>query len=394
MSVYIVNDPKGKGHYTVKINIPGEKRTQRTVPTMEIAEALKRKIEAQIELGTFTLGNPDNTDKTEIPTVDEYTVESINRMYPASRKAATNERYHSVHKKDIKGGAWPKIGDKKLNEVTAMDIFDLICSLVDDGRTSKSIDLTRTVLRCCFKVAKLNKVITENPMDDLPRMKYEENDTNVVETADAPSEIDPFAEEQMIIIIDAAMEYSPEVYGPLFLCGFRTGMRLGEMLALRWEDIDWQLGVIKVYRGYRRAKIGKTKTRKYRKVEMSNQLHTVLQDLYTRKVADAEAKGVNIQPIIFHCKGRYRSQNTVRKAFKKILKITGMPDKRVHDMRHTFASVLLSKGGSLAYIKAQLGHSKLSTTSDLYARFIPGTNRGMVTLLDSPIGLEKSQLQS
>ena len=71
-----------------------------------------------------------------------------------------------------------------------------------------------------------------------------------------------------------------------------------------------------------------------------------------------------------------------------------MPDKRVHDMRHTFASVLLSKGGSLAYIKAQLGHSKLSTTSDLYARFIPGTNRGMVTLLDSPIGLEKSQLQS
>ena len=184
-------------------------------------------------------------------------------------------------------------------------------------------------------------------------MKYESNDSNVEETDESPDKVNPYTEDEMILFIDAAMDYSPEVYGPLFLCGFRTGMRLGELLALRWEHIDWELGVIRVYRGYRRAKLGKTKTRNYHVVEMSSQLHTVLHELYTSRDAEAEAKGAELQQIIFHCKGRYRSQNTVRKAFKKVIKITGLPDRRVHDMRHTFASVLLSKGGSLAYIKAQ-----------------------------------------
>lgn len=396
-SVYIVNDPKGKGQYTVKINLGGRNgRTQRTVKTLEVAEALKRKIEAQIELGKFSLAKSGDSERMEMPTVAEFATMAVNRMYPASRKAATNERYHNVIKKDIEGGVAPKIGDIRLDEVTAMNIYELICSLVDQGRTSRSIDLTRTVLRCCFKVAKLDRLISENPMNDLPRMKYESNDSNVDETNENKYEdkVNPYTEEEMIIFIDAAMDYSPHMYGPLFLCGFRTGLRLGELLALRWEHVDWQRGVINIYRAFRRAKLGMTKTRKSREIEMSEQLHSVLRELYETRVAEAEATGSALQAIIFHCKGHYRSQNTVRKAFKQVIKITGLPDRRVHDMRHTFASILLSKGGSLAYIKAQLGHKKLSTTSDLYARFIPGTNRGMVSLLDSPLGTSKDQKES
>lgn len=394
MSVYIVNDPKGKGHYTVKINLGGKNgRTQRTVKSLELAEALKRKIEAQIELGTFSIATSGASAQEEMPTVAEYTSTSIDRMYPATRKGPTNERYHNVLNKDIVGSTGPRIGDKRIDEVTAMDIYDLLCSLVDEGRTSKSIDLTRTVLRCCFKVAKLDRLIAENPMNDLPRMKYEGNDSvDLEDTEEKPDEVNPYTEEEMVLFIDAAMKYSPYIYGPLFLCGFRTGMRLGELLALRWEHIDWDRGIIKVFRSYRRGKLGKTKTREHRKVEISDQLRSVLRELLARRVA--EAGGGQVQSIIFHSKGHYRSQNTVRKAFKKVISITGLPDRRVHDMRHTFASLLLSKGGSLAYIKAQLGHSKLSTTSDLYARFIPGTNRGMVSLLDSPIGDSSEQTEA
>ena len=232
MSAYIIDDPKGTGKFTVKINFQG-KRTQRTVATKETAEKLARKVNAMIELGTFSIATAGTAEKSEMPTVADYTATAIDRMYSASRKASTHERYHGVLKKDIEGEERPKIGGKRIDEVTAMDIYDLICSLVDSGRTSKSIDLTRTVLRCCFKVAKLDRLIAENPMNDLPRMKYESNDSDVGETNENPDKVNPYTEDEMITFIDAAMDYSPEVYGPLFLCGFRTGMRLGGLLAFR-----------------------------------------------------------------------------------------------------------------------------------------------------------------
>lgn len=190
----------------------------------------------------------------------------------------------------------------------------------------------------------------------------------------------------MIKFINEAVEYSPNMYGPLFLTGFRTGMRLGELLSMRWEHIDWDRGVISVYQSYGRHGLGKTKTRKAREVDMSKQLHAALADLL--KIREHEAKEAgkrSHEPIIFHSKGKYRSQNATRKAFKKVLTLAGLPKKRVHDMRHTYASVLLSKGASINYIKDQLGHKKISMTSDLYGRFIPGTNRNMVSLLDHPV---------
>lgn len=384
MSVYVINDPKGTGKFCVKINIDG-RRKQITVESKELADAVVRKIKAQIELGKFQMDDSADKDKREIPTVDEYTESAIDKMYPAARFAATNERYHSVRKKDIRGKG--KLGEKRLDKVDTLMIWNFINSLVDDGRTRSSIDLTRTVLHCCFKMARLEKLIETNPMTDLPRKKNEEHDADAEEM---PFKINPFTEEQMITFLDAAMEVSPRLYGPLFLCGFRTGMRLGEILAMRWEHIDWDRGVIVVFRGYRRSKLGKTKTRKVREVDMSKQLQELMHARYTECLAKAKIKGQELQQIIFHCRGTYRSQNTTRNAFKKILKSAGLPDKRVHDMRHTFASVLLSKGATINYIKDQLGHSKISTTSDLYARFIPGTNRDTISLLDSPIGVCKT----
>jgi len=388
MSVYVIDDPKGTGKFCVKINFNG-KRAQRTVATREIADAVVRKINAQIELGTFNLSESSDNERSEVPNVINFTKMAIDRLYPVNRHEATNERYHSVVKKDLEGEYASIIGKKPVNAVSPKDIYELFNLLVDDGRKSKSIDLTRSVLHCCFKVAKMDKLIVENPMNDLPSRK--KNVFTDLDDDDEAFEINPFTEGQMITFIDMAMKYSPMIYGPLFLCSFRTGMRLGEVLALKWENIDWKEGVILVHKGYRRKKIGRTKTRKARKVDMSDQLKSVLHDLYTRLKNKAEGKGVDLQPIIFHCRDNFRSQNTVRRAFKKILKLAGLPHKRVHDARHTFASILLSKGASINYIKDQLGHSSIATTSNIYGRFIPGTNRDTISLLDSPIDSIREQ---
>ena len=82
--------------------------------------------------------------------------------------------------------------------------------------------------------------------------------------------------------------------------------------------------------------------------------------------------------------GKLMEQNYIRRIFKKILVKAGIRKMRLHDIRHTFASLLLSRGESPVYVKEQLGHSSIQMTVDIYGHLIPGSNRGAVNQLDSP----------
>ena len=73
------------------------------------------------------------------------------------------------------------------------------------------------------------------------------------------------------MFLDACARYHPEHY-PFFLTAFRTGMRLGELLALQWQDADWHGKFILVRRSYKRGRLDLTKSGKQRRMDMSNQL--------------------------------------------------------------------------------------------------------------------------
>ena len=77
-------------------------------------------------------------------------------------------------------------------------------------------------------------------------------------------------------------------------------------------------------------------------------------------------------------------QNYIRRIFKRVLTKAGIREMRLHDIRHTYASLLLSKGESPVYVMEQLGHSSIKITVDIYGHLIPGSNRGAVNKLDSP----------
>lgn len=369
---------KGSGEFWVFVNFQGNRRAKK-VGDQKKAERAAKHINAKIELGLYNPKTTNQPKPSEVFTVAEYTCITIDRRYPEQKYQATNSRYKSIVKKDFRG----EFGAKPVNEVAPIDIWNLLERLNLDNRTPRSIALTRTVLNLCFSMAVLEKLIEENPMRQLPRKSKQSHSSIDI---DKPFAINPLTEEQMVKFTDAAMKDSPTMYGPMFLCGFRTGMRLGELLSMQWSHIDWDRGVISVYQSFGRFGLGLTKTRKTREIDMSRQLHVVLADLFLIRQREAVEAGKDMpESIIFHSKGHYRSQNATRKAFKKVLKLAGLPKKRVHDMRHTYASVLLSKGASINYIKDQLGHTKISMTSDLYSRFIPGTNREMVSLLDHPL---------
>ena len=175
-------------------------------------------------------------------------------------------------------------------------------------------------------------------------------------------------------------------YFPLFLCAIHTGMRLSEIAGLRWGDIDFRGKFLTVRRQALRGRIEPTKTDQIRRIDMSDAL---IEALRQHRNAQREAwlkKGVNEIPcwIFANRKGNPPDmQNVKNRHFYPNLDKAGLRRIRFHDLRHTFASLLVQDGQPLAYVKEQLGHSSIKLTVDVYAHLQPGANREAVNRLPS-----------
>ena len=247
------------------------------------------------------------------------------------------------------------------------------------------------------KIKKAHRRVVKKPHPDVPALQEGAEKFREIREANPVSgilkrlklerekrlKVEPMTYDEVEQFLNACSKHLPEYY-VFFLCAFRTGMRLGELLGLHWGDVDWHGKFIKVQRSFKRGRIDKTKTGKDRSVDMSDQLISSFQKLLMkhRKEALKEGRG-EPHEIVFHKNGGYISQNTIRNIFKRILNKAKIRDMRFHDIRHTFASLLLSNGESLAYVKEQLGHSSIEITVDIYGHLIPGSNREAVNRLDN-----------
>ena len=118
---------------------------------------------------------------------------------------------------------------------------------------------------------------------------------------------------------------------------------------------------------------------------MSDQLEAALKELLTARKREAVRTGLGIPlTYIFQPDKKLIEQNHIRRIFKRVLTKAGIREMRIHDIRHTYASLLLSQGESPVYVKEQLGHQSIQITVDIYGHLIPNSNRGAVNRLDSP----------
>jgi len=190
-------------------------------------------------------------------------------------------------------------------------------------------------------------------------------------------------QDEVDLFLFTCLEHFPEHY-PFFMCAFRTGMRLGELLGLQWGDVDWNAKFIEVKRSYKLKSFNPPKNGKVRKVDMSDQLVGTLRDLLRRRKKEALKCGLGeVVDTIFHQNENPMEQNYIRRVFKRVLAKAGLREIRFHDIRHTYASLLLSNGESPVYVKEQLGHHSIQMTVDIYGHLIPSSNRGAVNKLDT-----------
>jgi integrase len=167
-------------------------------------------------------------------------------------------------------------------------------------------------------------------------------------------------------------------------------MRLGELLGLAWEDINFDSNRIAVRRSYSHGYFSSPKSSKSRFIDMSDQLRQTLLEhrikqfqKFKGKLPEYDLGKDKIHLVFPNKEGKPLDGDDFRhRVFYHIFEKANLPKFRFHDIRHTFASILLSQGEPLNYVKEQMGHASIQTTVDVYGHIVPGSNRNAVNKLD------------
>lgn len=171
---------------------------------------------------------------------------------------------------------------------------------------------------------------------------------------------------------------------PFFLTALRTGMRLGELAALRWEDVDLDRDRVNVRRSYSHGEETLPKSGRSRTIPVSPQLHLTLAE---HKLATGTGERVFLSD-----KGRLIDHNRVKRHFWFGIRASGVKRIRFHDLRHSFASQLVIAGVSLYKVQKLLGHQDIKTTMR-YAHLSPEAKADAVLLLDGPSVITAARLR-
>ena len=207
-------------------------------------------------------------------------------------------------------------------------------------------------------------------------------------------EITPPSPERVDALLRAA-EAAGDRYAALWTLAALTGARQGELLGLRWEDVDPDAGVLHIRRSLQAAKGGvpdydEPKTRKsHRAVDLSPDALAALRAHRDRQIVERQALGDAWAPydLVFTSRlGTPLDQKTVTYAYKRALKRVELPDSvRFHDLRHGAITTMLSEGVPVADVSEIVGHHSPAMTYGVYAHAMPENKREAVTRLAGAI---------
>lgn len=368
MSVKVRERPKGSGCYWVFIDHRG-KRKSKKVGDKKTAQALAQKLQQKLTAGDLGLLE----DKKQIPLFKEYAEKWLDQYI----KTACKERTYELYKMLLNRHIYPDFKDKRIDQITLTDVKELFLKKFAEKLSVSSV----LNIKAC-----LSGVLSNAVEDELIIVNFASRTGKLFKRfkkQEPKHEVNPLTKDEVRLLLTTIADHYPRYY-PLFLCCFRTGMRIGEVLALQWGDIDFHSRFIQVQRCFSMGKITTPKSGKSRRVDMSLQLEATLkgQKLDTKK--EALLKGwLTFPECVFVSEaGTPYDPNNLRKIFNKCLDKAGLRRIRIHDMRHTFASMLLALGEPLLYVKDQLGHQSIQITVDTYGHLIPGANKSAVDKLD------------
>ncbi len=367
MGVRVRQKVKGKGNpWWVFISHNGQ-RASRKVGDKKAAESVASEIRAKIQLGEFGF-----EEQKPVPTFKEYADSWIKNTVPATCKQSTLRDYQDM----LRIHVLPVFGDLKITDITRGKVKSFLLGKLNNGLAVNTVKHYRNCLSGVFNLAIDDETIQANPAKQLGK--------GFLRTKDVKADINPLTSEELKVLLGAVSEHFPEHF-TLFLLLARTGMRIGEALALQWDDVDFDKRFIEVKRSYVRGRISTPKNSKTRRVDMSLQLAEALKaqkQWFMLKLVGSQ----NDAQYVFTNKegGLIDISNWRNRVFNKALTKAEVKKIRIHDLRHTYATLRISKGDNIAYVSKQLGHHSVKFTWDVYYHWVPSMKKSEVDELDDP----------
>ena len=317
------------------------------------AEAYLSMMQAQVLDGTFK-----KIEKITFPAFAKQWIEDY-----ASVQVKPSTLY--TYKLMISHSLIPSFENSTLTSISTSDVQKFVSKLLESGKSPATVQKHLTLLKGMFKQAVEWDYLKINPAIPVKPPKK----VNV--------EMDFLTPEEILLFLDAL----DDRWKPLFFTAIFTGMRLGEIRALQWSDIDWNSSTLRVRRSVWRGNFQEPKSKNsIRVIGMSPLLVNTLRE-YSKVSPRSE------HDLVFCTDdGKVIDDANLRhRVFEPALTKAGLRKIRIHDLRHTYASLLINQGENLKYIQKQLGHASITTTVDRYGHLMPDAHKEASSRLDETV---------
>ena len=240
-----------------------------------------------------------------------------------------------------------RFGNTPIQDISYLDLEEFISELDCSG---KRINNLLIPMRGVFKLAYKSNIIDQNIMSMVENRKIEK------------PQISPLSFDEVDLFLNTVSQF----YRPFFEVAFYTGMRGGEMSALKWKNVDFKRKIIMIVETRVYGEEGRPKTNSsYRDIDILPMVYDALKEQATRTRLKSSYVFLNMddKPI---------DVETLRKnAWTNGLKKAGIEYRPMIQTRHTFATMMISSGENLGWVQKMMGHSSLKMITDKYFAYVP-----------------------
>jgi integrase len=342
------------GRWAASLTLEGSKRKTFYGKTRKEAYEKLKKAQHEHQHGLLSTG-PKQTIKQYL----EYWLEEVHK---STVKPATYIKYRSLLDRHV----LPHLGYLQLQKLGQEHVQSLYSLKQKEGLSAKTIRLVHGILH--------------KALDDAVR--WGRLNRNVCDLVSQPRpvryEIQPLTAAQVQKLLECAK--GQQRLDGILTVALATGARQGEILALRWQDVDLEQRTLQIRRTVARLqRFGyvETEPKTLKGIRQIVLPEIAIDVLRRQRIYQNEARlkaGINWQDrdLVFSNKyGGYLDASKILLKFKAILKMAGLPDIRFHDLRHTAATILLEKNVHPKVVQERLGHSRISMTMDTYSHVLP-----------------------
>lgn len=270
----------------------------------------------------------------------------------------------------------PTLGKKKLKTLNPSDVQRFYRVKLDSGLSSATVHKLHVLLHKALKQAERWGLVPRNVANDVDPPKVHKE------------EIRPLTNEQARKLLNTVKGDRLEA---LYVVAVQCGLRQGELLALRWEDVDLEARTLQVRRTITRDggkhTVGSAKTAKgSRTVKLTRDATEALQEHLERQLAEIDKAGDKWQEngLVF-CTGKgtlINPTNLRRRSLAPLLQQAGLPAITFHQLRHTAATILLLKNVNPKVVSEMLGHATIAITLDTYSHVLPNMQHSAVAAME------------